>query len=171
MVLVQAMARLLGELAQTQGLLPKGSLEDTALLVWVWGFGEMEMEQKEDYNCKDASKVTLRARQQLLDHLIHQSRHFPALCQGFFFYFLLPCVRHHSRCPFSCSFTSSSPIFSTVICVTPKEIFSKALLSPWKQWELMLILLGQQHAQSAVPISYLLCAGTTLKMGNFARLK
>lgn len=81
-VLPQAMTRLLGELAQTQGLLPEGSLDDSALLVWVWAF--VEMEQKEDYNRRDASEVALRARQQLLAHFIHQSRYFPAACQGFF---------------------------------------------------------------------------------------
>lgn len=119
-VLSQAMVGLLRELAQPQGLLPEGSLDETALLVWVWGFGEKELEQKEDYNFWNGSEVVLRARQQLLVHFIHQSRHFPALHQGFFFYFLLPYIHHYSRCPFSCSSTSPSPIFFTVICVTPK---------------------------------------------------
>lgn len=54
-----------GELAQTQGLLPEGSLDKIALLVWVWCFGEMEVEQKEDCNYRDGSKVALRDRQQL----------------------------------------------------------------------------------------------------------
>lgn len=40
--------------------------------------------------------------------------------KAFFFCFLLPYIHHHSCCPFSCSFTTSSPIFSIVICVTPK---------------------------------------------------
>lgn len=84
-VLIQAMAGLLRELAQTQGLLPEGSLDKIALLVWVWCFGEMEVEQKEDCNYRDGSKVALGDRQQLLDLSIHQSRHFPAQHQGFFF--------------------------------------------------------------------------------------
>ena len=87
-VLSQATPRLLGELAQTQGLLPEGSLDKTALLVWVWCFGEMEVEQEEDYNYRDASEVALRARQQLLAHFIHQSRHFPACIRFFLLLFI-----------------------------------------------------------------------------------
>lgn len=166
-VLSEAMARLPGELAETQG--PRGRFGwdcPTCL-----GFGDVGVEQKEDYNYRDASAVALRASRQLLACFIHHARYSPVLHQGFFLYFLLPYGHHHSRCPFSCSFTSSSPAFSTVTRVTPKRIFCKALLSPWKRWELMLVLLGQRQAQSVVPASYLLWAGTVLRMGDFARLK
>lgn len=60
-----------GEFLHIQSLFPEGSLDETALLVWIEVWEETEVEKKGDY--RDYSKL-------LVAHFIYQSRHFSALC-------------------------------------------------------------------------------------------